>query len=376
MIPAPDGGCVPPPGSHRMAARATTPPAPPPVVLSFDVEEHHRIEAAVGLAVPAAAKADYAARMERSTRGILDQLAAGGAVATFFVVGEVARTHPRLVRDIAAAGHEVGSHGHDHTRVDRFSPDEFRQDLLRSKGALEDAAGVAVRGYRAPTFSISHRTPWAVDMLAEAGYAYDSSVFPVRHDRYGVPAAPREPFAAGGDEHDVVELPPATWRVLGQNLPVAGGGYFRLFPLFVLRAGVGQLAQRGAPAVLYFHPWEFDPGQPKLPLGRVSRWRTYVGVSKTAGRLDALIREYAGRFCTAGDLADGLDAVALPRFALGSGVRPAAEVFAGRVVISGRAPASRVPGPRARSGPTGPSPAPAPRAAAAGTGRPGAAAGA
>jgi polysaccharide deacetylase family protein (PEP-CTERM system associated) len=289
----------------------------PSVILSFDVEEHFRIEAAVGLTVPDPLRREYARRMEDRTRVILDRLAAHGVVATFFVVGEIARTHPGLVRAIAAAGHEVGSHSWDHRRVHRFDPAGFRDDLRASKDALEQTSGTPVVGFRAPTFSVVRETGWAVDVLAECGFRYDSSVFPVRHDRYGVPAAPRSPFRAEGRERSILELPPATYRLFGQNLPVAGGGYFRLFPPAVMRAGIAQLASRTAPPVgmLYFHPWEFDADQPRLPLGRVARWRTYVGIGKSLGRLERLLaRPYP--FRRAVDVADEIDrtAAAVPRF--------------------------------------------------------------
>jgi polysaccharide deacetylase family protein (PEP-CTERM system associated) len=287
-----------------------------PVVLSFDVEEHYRIEAAVDLSCPDDLKRVYAERMAVTTRRLLEQLAAADARATFFVVGQIAETDPKLVREIADAGHEIGSHGWDHRRVHRFTPESFREDLRRSKDALEQAAGVPVAGYRAPTFSVVRDTGWAIDALAECGYTYDSSIFPVRHDRYGIPDAPRTPFLAEGNTAALLELPPATYRVLGQNLPVAGGGYFRLFPLGVMRAGLSQLRRRTVPPVgmLYFHPWEFDPGQPKLPLKRLSRWRTYVGVGRSEARLGRLLARY--RFRRAIDVARDLlaDPVSLTRF--------------------------------------------------------------
>jgi len=280
-----------------------------PVVLSFDVEEHHRIEAAARLTVTDDQKRTYADRMEDSTRRILAQLDDAGAVASFYVVGEIAVSHPKLVRDIATAGHEIGSHSWDHQRVHKFTPDGFREDLKRSVDALEQAAGVKVAGFRAPTFSMMKATAWAVDVLAESGLRYDSSVFPVRHDRYGVPSAPRTPFLLEGERGSILELPPATYRVMGQNLPVAGGGYFRLFPLSFLRAGVNQLAKGPDPVgMLYFHPWEFDPGQPRLPLGRLSRARTYVGIRSSARRLESLLKRYAGRFRRAVDVVAELEA--------------------------------------------------------------------
>ncbi|MGL6094704.1 MAG: XrtA system polysaccharide deacetylase [Fimbriiglobus sp.] len=289
------------------------------VVLSFDVEEHDRIEAAAGLDCGPALKREYADRMDRTTRMLLDLLAEFDAKATFFVVGQIAASHPELVRAIAAAGHEVGSHGWDHRRVHRFTPQTFAEDLRVSRDALAQATGEAVVGYRAPTFSVARETAWAVDVLAESGLAYDSSIFPVRHDRYGIPDAPRTPFLAAGDRAAILELPPATYRKFGQNLPVAGGGYFRLFPPAVMRAGVAQLAREPhGVGMLYFHPWEFDPGQPRLPLGRVARWRTYVGVGRTTKRLRDLLARYRPRLRRAADVAAEFNAVRdhLPRFRL------------------------------------------------------------
>lgn len=266
-------------------------------IASFDVEEHHRIEAAAGLSVSAELKADYSARLEASTRRLLDQLAAAKAPATFYIVGEIAKSHPKLVRDIHDAGHEVGSHSYDHRRVHRFSPEEFRADLRASKDALEQVTGAPVVGFRAPTFSVMPETAWAIDALAECGFEYDSSIFPVHHDRYGVPHAPRGPFLAVGKEHEILELPPLTYRVAGFNLPVAGGGYFRLFPLAFMKAGLRQVARGSAPRVgmVYFHPWEFDPTQPRLPIKGLGRWRTYVGIGRTAGRLGRLLAEFPFR---------------------------------------------------------------------------------
>ena len=295
--------------------------SPTAVVLSFDIEEHYRIEAAARLAVPDDLKRDYAGRMEQSTRRLLAQLAAAAAPATFYVVGEIAVSHPQLVRDIAAAGHEIGTHSWSHLRVHRFTPATFRDDLRRSIDTLSAVAGVPVVGYRAPTFSVARQTAWAVDVLADVGLKYDTSVFPVRHDRYGVPDAPRVPFRlkregrrSGGE---VLELPLATWRVGGQNLPIAGGGYFRLFPLRCVQAGIDQLIRQSAPlAMLYFHPWEFDPGMPRLALRGVSRFRTYVGIGGTEARLDRLLTRYRGHFRRAIDVVEALDAAALPSFAL------------------------------------------------------------
>lgn len=291
--------------------------APMPIVLSFDVEEHHRIEAAAGLTVAEELCVDYANRMERTTERILDLLAQHNIKATFYLVGEIARSHPQLIREIASEGHEIGSHGWVHRRVHTFTPETFRKDVALSKAALEEVSGTEVVGYRAPTFSIMRSTAWAIDILAECGMSYDSSIFPVRHDRYGVPDAPRTPFIVERSEHRLLELPPTTWRVLGQNLPVAGGGYFRLFPQTMLHAGLSQLSkQSGALGMLYFHPWEFDPEQPRLPLGRLSQFRTYVGIRKSEARLERLLVRYRGRFAKAADVAARLLATPdkLPRY--------------------------------------------------------------
>jgi len=266
--------------------------APPQVILSFDVEEHDRIEAANGLAVSPELKAHYRERLEPSTRWILDQLDEAGAKATFFIVGEIAEHNPGLIRNIHRAGHEVASHGWDHRRVLTMTPEEFRFDLRQSKDALEQVIGAEVAGYRAPTFSITRETPWAIDVLVEEGFVYDSSIYPVRHDRYGMPGAPRGPFLARGNEHSILELPPATLRLFGMNLPMGGGGYFRLFPLLFTRWAVKQLARCENVATLYFHPWEFDAQQERLPLKKVSAFRTYVGISRTQGRLAGLMGSY------------------------------------------------------------------------------------
>jgi polysaccharide deacetylase family protein (PEP-CTERM system associated) len=288
------------------------------VILSFDVEEHHRIEAAAGLAIDSSQAAHCALRMDLTTRWILEQLGSRGIKATFFIVGDIARSNPDLVRAIHQNGHEVASHGWDHRRVHHFTPETFREDALRSKEALEQVTGEAVVGYRAPTFSIVRQTAWALDVLAELGFLYDSSIYPVRHDRYGVPDAPRAPFLARGSVRHILELPPATWRMMMQNVPTGGGGYFRLLPLVVMRRAIDQIERECRPAVatLYFHPWEFDTEQNQLPLPGLRRFRTYVGVSRTRARLAVLLGAY--RFARAADVARRLrdNAHELPTFAL------------------------------------------------------------
>lgn len=285
----------------------SVPRDPGRLILSFDVEEHYRIEAARGLPLSPRQKEHYRQRLDYSTRWLLDQLAERGIVATFFIVGKIATYNPGLIRAIHAAGHEVASHSWDHRRVHSFIPELFREDVRRSKDALEQATGAAVVGFRAPTFSIVRQTLWAIDVLAEVGMRYDSSIYPVRHDRYGISNAPRWPFRAQGAISTLLELPPATWRILNANLPVGGGGYFRLFPPMLMRRGISQTLRHGQPpvAMLYFHPWEFDPDQERLPLKRLSRFRTYVGLRRSRGRLAALLKRYT--FTRAVDVAEELE---------------------------------------------------------------------
>ncbi|MHB1558515.1 MAG: XrtA system polysaccharide deacetylase [Isosphaeraceae bacterium] len=307
--------------STRIASPSPGVPEAMPTVLSFDIEEHDRIEAAAGLEVARSVREDYRRRMARTTAWILDRLAACEIRATFFVVGQIAEEDPGLIRTIADAGHEVASHGWDHRRILAMTPDAFREDLRTSKDALEQGAGVAVVGYRAPTFSLVRKTAWALDILADLGFLYDSSIYPVRHDRYGIPEAPRCPFVAEGERNEILEIPPATVRLGGVNVPVGGGGYFRLLPGPMFRSALSLLSRDPAAGatMLYFHPWEFDPDQPRLPLNGVSRFRTYVGIRQARSRLERLMT--GRRFMRAIDLAmclherrDGL-----PRFRPGRG---------------------------------------------------------
>jgi polysaccharide deacetylase family protein (PEP-CTERM system associated) len=288
------------------------------VILSFDVEEHHRIESAAGLSVPPGWEAHYAERLETSTRWLLEELARASARATFFVLGDLAQRHPKLVRAMHDAGHEVASHGWDHRRLHHLTPQTFRDDVRQGKDALEQIIGAPVVGYRAPTFSVVRQTAWAVDVLVELGMVYDSSIYPVRHDRYGVADAPRWPFRLSCAAGELLELPPMSWRVFGVNLPLGGGGYFRLLPLWMMEAALEQVRRQGQPSVamLYFHPWEFDPEQRRLPLWGLNRFRTYVGMRSSQRRLGTLLGRH--RFTRAADVARELlpDAEQLPLFTL------------------------------------------------------------
>jgi polysaccharide deacetylase family protein (PEP-CTERM system associated) len=281
--------------------------------LSFDVEEYFH-----ALNLRAVAPVERWDSMERrvaaTTREILDQLARHEVTATFFVLGWVGERDPELVREIAARGHEVGSHGMSHQMANELGEAAFRAEARASKAILEDAIGAPVLGFRASTFSITAATSWALHVLREEGYAYDSSVFPVRHDRYGWPAFPRDPVNVESRGGDLLELPMLTLRRFGTNLPAAGGGYLRLLPLGLMHRALDDAASRGAPGMLYLHPWEFDPGQPRLLARGLAALRHYRGLEGTRSKLDRLLARH--RFAPIRDLVPALRAAA-PRYTLG-----------------------------------------------------------
>ena len=254
------------------------------------MEDYYHIEAAYRT-IPRTAWDTQPSRVERNTALLLNLFHRHNRKATFFVLGYVARRFPQLAKSIVDAGHEVASHGSGHDRLHRLTPATFREDLLNSKKLLEDQTGKPVIGYRAPTFSVVRQTAWAIDVLAEAGFGYDSSIFPVTHHWYGVPYAPRHPFYVRSSEKGstLLEVPPLTWRILGRNMPVAGGGYFRLLPLTFMRRGLEQARRKERPAVLYFHPWEFDPDMPRMALSAIGRIRTYTGLKASIKRLESII---------------------------------------------------------------------------------------
>ncbi len=267
--------------------------APPVRCLTIDVEEYYHIEAAHGVVHPR----DWPAmttRVEHNVNLLLELFAKHGCTATFFFLGDVARRHPQLARRCAEAGHEVASHGMMHDRLHRLGRDHFLADLRSSIRMLEDQTGGPVLGYRAPTWSITQNTNWAVDVLIECGVQYDASVFPTHHPQYGVPNAPLSPYHLRSTRGNgqLLELPPLVWRLGGRNLPVAGGGYFRLLPLRLMENGLKQAAAQNRPAIIYFHPWEFDPQCPRMPLSVLGKIRTYTGLSRTHARLDEIISKY------------------------------------------------------------------------------------
>jgi polysaccharide deacetylase family protein (PEP-CTERM system associated) len=259
--------------------------------MTIDVEDYFQVEAFASTI----ARSDWdrlPRRVERNTGRVLDILAEAEVQATFFMLGWVARRHPALVRRIVDEGHELASHGADHIRIDRQSPEQFRRDVQTSKRILEDQGGVPVCGYRAPTFSLGRGTAWAHAILGEEGYRYSSSVYPVRHDLYGAPGAPRTAFAP---VPGIIEVPLTTVRLLGIDVPASGGGYFRLFPYPLSRWLVARAARvNDAPAIFYMHPWEIDPDQPRQSEApALSRFRHYLNLDRTETRLRRLLRNFA-----------------------------------------------------------------------------------
>lgn len=264
----------------------TAKPGAGPHVFTIDVEEHFQVEAFADV-VERDSWDSYPSRVERNTRIILDLLDEAEVTATFFVLGWVAQRHGELIREIADRGHEIACHSFWHRLVFQLTPEEFEADARLSKEVIEQAAGAVVRGYRAPSFSITRRSLWALDLLAECGFTYDSSVFPIHHDIYGIPDAPRRPFLAS--EGRIIECPMTTFRwVTRHNWPVGGGGYLRLLPWWYTRMGVAKAEREEIPVISYIHPWELDPEQPRIQAATRSIMRHYTNLHKTKERLRRL----------------------------------------------------------------------------------------
>ncbi len=262
--------------------------------LTFDVEEYFHVEAFKDI-IETDRWASLESRVVASTHRVLDLLEARHVSATFFVLGWVADRHRALVREIQSRGHEVACHSYAHQVIYTMDREAFRADVRRAKQALEDATGATVLGYRAPTFSVVEQTLWALEVLAEEGFRYDSSIFPIRHDRYGMSQAPRFPhrvsLPSGGR---IVEFPVSTMRVVGQNVPFSGGGYFRVAPYPLVRAALRHVNRRDRlAAMVYLHPWEMDPEQPRFPVGAVARVRHYANLGQTAAKLDRLLQDFS-----------------------------------------------------------------------------------
>ena len=260
--------------------------------LTVDVEEYFQV-AAFERTIIRDSWDTAESRVEFSCGRVLDLFEAQGVRGTFFVLGWIAERHPGLVRRIVKDGHELASHGYDHTRVHNFTPEQFRADVVRTKAVLEDIGGVQVRGYRAPSYSINAKNLWALDVLQETGHAYSSSIYPIRHDLYGMPDAPRFPFRFRPD--GILEIPVTTVRMGGRNYPCGGGGYFRLLPYGAFRWMLARVNEQDRQSGLfYFHPWEVDPGQPRVkgaPLK--SRFRHYLNLESMATRLERLLGDFS-----------------------------------------------------------------------------------
>ncbi len=270
--------------------------SPQPIVnaMTVDVEDYFHVSGFADVVRPEDWPR-FESRVEANTGKLLEIFATHKVSATFFMLGWIAERHGRLVKAIHGAGHEIACHGYDHTLVYRASPEEFRKDVRRAKQLLEDVVGTSVDGYRAPSFSIVKSSLWALDILAEEGFQYDSSIFPIRHDRYGIPDAHRFPHqwkTTNGNR--LVQFPISTVRLCGLNIPVGGGGYFRLLPYALTRWAIQRLNNRDQrPAVVYIHPWELDPAQPRVPGPTLSRFRHYVNLHTTEGKVHRLLHDFS-----------------------------------------------------------------------------------
>jgi polysaccharide deacetylase family protein (PEP-CTERM system associated) len=275
---------------------------------TVDVEEYFHVSAFE----PYVAReqwSSFPSRLASSVDQLLERLARHGSTATFFVLGWVAERHQTVVRAIAEAGHEIASHGWDHRRVTDQTPQMFRASVRRTKCVLEDLVGAPVLGFRAPSFSIVPGREWALDILIEERYGYDSSLFPVRRPGYGYPAGGRDPWWLSRPAGRLLEVPPATLRRCGVNLPAAGGAYFRLLPYALVRTALRDYTRRGVPATFYIHPWEIDPDQPRLGVSWWARARHYGGLGRTGARLERLLSEFRFTSVCAGEFAPSLPAV-------------------------------------------------------------------
>lgn len=260
--------------------------------MSIDVEDYFQVSAFA----PHIRREDWdtlPCRVERNVDLILGLLDEANAKATFFTLGWIAERYPQVVRRIVDNGHELASHGYGHQRASDLTPEQFRDDITRAKHILEDLGSVVIRGYRAPSFSINRKNWWAVEELENAGYVYSSSIYPVRHDHYGMPDAPRFPHRPNG-EAGILELPPTTVPLMGRNWPAAGGGWFRLLPYSMSRWMLNRVnTEDRAPCMFYFHPWEIDAGQPRQSgLSARTRFRHYVNLQRMPGRLRQLLTDF------------------------------------------------------------------------------------
>ena len=258
---------------------------------TVDVEDYFHVSAFASTIRPEDWDS-YDCRVEMNTRKVLEIAAESGTHGTFFILGWVAKRYPELVKEILSAGHEIGCHSQWHQLVYELGPERFRTDLQESRDVLQDLVGSKVTMYRSPSFSITKKSLWALEILAEEGFSIDSSIYPVRHDRYGIPDAPLQPFlieTAGGP---IAEFPGMVCRVAGTNVPVGGGGYLRLLPWAITSRLLSNVSRQGRPLNVYIHPWEFDPDQPRIAASLKSRFRHYQNLNTTARKIRSLLTEF------------------------------------------------------------------------------------
>ncbi len=273
--------------------------------LTVDVEDYFHV-AAFSRQIDPATWDRFPLRVERNTYRLLDLLDERGVRATFFVLGWVAERCPSLACAIVERGHEVACHGYSHQLIYEQTSAAFREETVRAKACLENQVQKPILGYRAASYSITKRSLWALDILADLGFAYDSSIFPIRHDRYGIPGSPRWPYRldipSGGS---LIEFPPSTLEVGGHRLPVAGGGYFRIYPYWLTRFALSRINRAEVrPFIFYLHPWEIDPEQPRIRAGWLSTFRHYTNLNRCESRLRRLLRDF--RFAPVREVLEGL----------------------------------------------------------------------
>lgn len=260
-------------------------------ILSVDVEEWFHPESLQHL-FPKNEWEKCEQRVNKNVNRLLELFEKRNKKATFFILGWLGERYPEMIEAIFKQGHEIASHGYGHRMITKMTPEEFEADLAKSLSIFKGITGTDVIGYRAPTFSLVKETKWAFDIMKKNGIRYDSSVYPVYHDRYGIPNAPRSKYYPLENTKDFIEFPASTIKFFGQNFPFGGGGYLRIFPLWFTRYGFNRLQKENIPGIIYVHPWEFDAEQPRLDLPLVKKWRHYYNINRNLDKLDNLLQNF------------------------------------------------------------------------------------
>lgn len=302
--------------------------------LTIDVEDYYHVSG-FEHCVRRSEWDNYESRVVASTHKVLRVLERAEVRATFFILGWVARRYPELVRAIQDGGHEVGCHSYWHRLIYQMTPDEFRADLCRARDVLQAITCRPVTTFRAPSFSITQRSLWALDILVEEGFLLDSSIYPTHHDRYGIPGTPLGPHRLHCAEGTLREFPPPVWNVCGYPLPIGGGGYFRLYPYELTRLGLARINAEGRPASVYLHPWELDPDQPRLAAGWARGFRHYVNLHRTEERLVRLLGDFSFTTISESFARQSRSTPALPRETQRAGTRILHEALAALPTGSG-----------------------------------------